>query len=316
MGERDQQKGEKAIAVPSADIDDSSEEKSTLFGVPRKVCFGLVALLVISIIAIAVGVLLSKGDDREITAPAVAPSVTPSTAPSAVRPMAPSEITAPAVAPSVTPSTAPSAVRSMTPSVAPSASPSNTPSLSFSPSAVVFVSIGAGGPVNFDDIPTGDPVGDYRGLTWTNLQARETLPSPPSPPRVAFTTNTLVSIESGPGEIFSLVSVDVIGRNIAEPITVRGFDNNGDLVATKGIDASPGSYQTFDLTAFANVKRKDRNNQGWRTRCASLTVLYRWPVIIGVVSWRHPRRFRDRWFSLQRLLDGLMFSKDNWSCLK
>eukprot|EP00980_Cylindrotheca_fusiformis_P031196 scaffold25949_cov137-Cylindrotheca_fusiformis.AAC.3 len=85
MGERDKQKGEKAIAVPSADhIDDSSEEKRTLFGVPRKVGFGLVALLVISIIAIAVGVLRSKGDDSEVTAPTEAPkdlSTAPTEAP-------------------------------------------------------------------------------------------------------------------------------------------------------------------------------------------------------------------------------------------
>eukprot|EP00980_Cylindrotheca_fusiformis_P010881 scaffold2471_cov155-Cylindrotheca_fusiformis.AAC.3 len=197
------------------------------------------------------------------------------------------------VVPPVTVSAAPSA--SAAPSGMATAAPSATASLS--PTAAVLLSIGK---VNFDDIDKGDFVGDYKGLKWSNLQVVEISPAPPSPPRIALATSTVVWIESGPGEIFSLVSVDVIGKDVAEPITVRGFDNNGDLVATKGIDATPGGYQTFDLTEFANVKMKDRNNQGWRTRCASLTVLYRWPVIIPldvsvIAGSEYMRHFKAAW---------------------
>eukprot|EP00980_Cylindrotheca_fusiformis_P020289 scaffold7337_cov131-Cylindrotheca_fusiformis.AAC.4 len=154
------------------------------------------------------------------------------------------------LSPSMAPSFSGSPSTSDTPSMVPSDAPSQTPSV-----GPVFVSIGAGGPVNFDDIPEDDPVGDYRGLTWTNWFASATKPAAPSPPRAAIPSNTLTSIEIGSGEVFSLVSVDAAGSNSANPITIRGFDNGGNLIATEVINPLTASYSTFDLTAFANVQR-------------------------------------------------------------
>eukprot|EP00980_Cylindrotheca_fusiformis_P021767 scaffold8595_cov134-Cylindrotheca_fusiformis.AAC.3 len=181
----------------------------------------------------------------------------------------------PSMAPSFQGSPAPSTPAPFTsapaaPSAAPSDAPSDTPSVS--PSAAVFVSINGGQPVNFDDIGEDDPIEDYDGLTWTNWFASQTSPGAPSPPRAAIPSNTLTSIESGPGEVFSMVSVEAAGSNAADPVTIRGFDSGGNLIATEVIDPLSGSYSTFDLTAFANVKR-DRNDRSWGTRCPPPTAV-------------------------------------------
>eukprot|EP00980_Cylindrotheca_fusiformis_P020290 scaffold7337_cov131-Cylindrotheca_fusiformis.AAC.5 len=156
----------------------------------------------------------------------------------------------PSMAPSSPGSQAPST--SAAPSTAPSDAPSDTPSIS--PSAVVFVSIGAAGSVGFEDFGEDELIEDYRGLIWANWRASSTVPEPPSAPLAAVPDSTLLSIESGPGEIFSMVSVEAAGANALDPITIRGFDNVGNLIATEVVDLPP-SYQTLDLTAFANVKR-------------------------------------------------------------
>eukprot|EP00980_Cylindrotheca_fusiformis_P001024 scaffold276_cov132-Cylindrotheca_fusiformis.AAC.19 len=70
MGETDQHQRAEVIATSSADhVYEASEKKGKLFGVPRKVAFGLIALLAIVAIAVAVGLLLSRGDSNDSSAP-------------------------------------------------------------------------------------------------------------------------------------------------------------------------------------------------------------------------------------------------------
>eukprot|EP00980_Cylindrotheca_fusiformis_P013989 scaffold3650_cov76-Cylindrotheca_fusiformis.AAC.1 len=174
-----------------------------------------------------------------------APTVTASSAPTVTASSAPT--VAASSAPTVTSSSAPTVTASSAPTVTASSAPTIT---------AVFVSIDdAGGPVNFDDIPEDDPFGNYRGLIWTNWFASSTNPTAPSLPRAAIPSNTVASFEIGAGEIFSLVSVEAAGSNSANPITIRGFDIGGNLIATKVINPLASSYTTFNLSAFTNVQR-------------------------------------------------------------
>eukprot|EP00980_Cylindrotheca_fusiformis_P003050 scaffold713_cov131-Cylindrotheca_fusiformis.AAC.8 len=61
--------GEVAATSPSIDnVDNASDEKDTQrCKIPRKARFGLIALLAIAVIAVAAGVLLSKGSDNEVS---------------------------------------------------------------------------------------------------------------------------------------------------------------------------------------------------------------------------------------------------------
>jgi hypothetical protein len=88
-------------------------------------------------------------------------------------------------------------------------------------------------------------------LVWSNWSASATNPSAPSSPRAAVPLSTTASIELLSG-VFSMVSADIAGNNAANPVTVNGYDSDGNLSVSEVITFTT-SYVTYDLSAFALI---------------------------------------------------------------
>eukprot|EP00980_Cylindrotheca_fusiformis_P019902 scaffold7015_cov88-Cylindrotheca_fusiformis.AAC.1 len=108
--------------------------------------------------------------------------------------------------------------------------------------------------LDFNGFSKGDKITEWNGLTVTGLRAGDT--NPPAAGVLAGIPDQVntITFTAPAGETFSLLSASMASNASARPLTIKGFDAGGGEIASQEFILT-FAYQTYDLSAFANVSK-------------------------------------------------------------
>eukprot|EP00980_Cylindrotheca_fusiformis_P019873 scaffold6992_cov102-Cylindrotheca_fusiformis.AAC.5 len=114
--------------------------------------------------------------------------------------------------------------------------------------------------LTFDEFGEDDNISEFGGLQVTGMRASATSPAADGGKAGVPNANT-ITFTAPAGRTFSLVSASMATSPPADPVTVRGFNEDGVEIVSEVIDLST-VYETYDLSAFANVSEVSFNYPG------------------------------------------------------
>eukprot|EP00980_Cylindrotheca_fusiformis_P019874 scaffold6992_cov102-Cylindrotheca_fusiformis.AAC.6 len=106
--------------------------------------------------------------------------------------------------------------------------------------------------LDFNQFSEDEVITEWAGLSVTGLRASETSPAAPGGRAGVPDSSNTVTFTAPAGETFSVLTASMASNVAARPLTVRGFDAGGVEIVSEIFDLT-NSYETYDLSAFANI---------------------------------------------------------------